>query len=102
MPDVLGTRAARLPPLPAGEPGAGEARLHGRHILGDGSVEPHSATEERLLAGLRPGAGGDLFGDAKSRLGEAYRRRARRIAARLSDRVRPGRTPRAVLSYAAL
>ena len=24
------------------------------HILGDGSIEPHSATEERLLAGLRP------------------------------------------------
>lgn len=69
------------------------------HILGDGPVEPHSATEERLLAGLRPGAGGgDLFGDRESRLAEAYRRRARRIAARLSDRVRPGRTPRAMSS----
>jgi len=68
------------------------------HILGDGSVEPHSATEERLLAGLRPGAGGDLFGDRESRLAEAYRRRARRMAARLSDRVRPGRTPRVMSS----
>jgi uncharacterized protein (DUF488 family) len=68
------------------------------HILGDGSIEPQSATEERLLAGLRLGAGGDLFGDRQSRLAEDYRRRARRIAARLSDRVRPGRTPRAVLS----
>ena len=68
------------------------------HILGDGAVEPHSAAEDRLLAGLRPGAGGDLFGDRESRLAEAYRRRARRIAARLSDRVRPGRTPRAVFS----
>ena len=68
------------------------------HILGDGSVEPHSATEERLLAGLRPGAGADLFGDRESRLAEAYRRRARKIAARLSDRVRPGRTPRAFMS----
>jgi uncharacterized protein (DUF488 family) len=68
------------------------------HILGDGSVESHAATEERLLAGLRPGAGGDLFGDRSSRLAEAYRRRARRIAARLSDRVRPGRTPRAMSS----
>ena len=66
------------------------------HILGDGSVEPHAATEERLLAGLRPVAGADLFGDRESRLAEAYRRRARRIAARLSDRVRPGRTPRAM------
>jgi uncharacterized protein (DUF488 family) len=27
------------------------------HILGDGSIEPHVATEDRLLAGLRPGAG---------------------------------------------
>ncbi len=68
------------------------------HILGDGAVEPHSATEERLLAGLRPGAGADLFGDRESRLAEAYRRRAHRIAARLSDRVRPGRTPRAMSS----
>jgi uncharacterized protein (DUF488 family) len=66
------------------------------HILGDGSIEPHSATEERLLAGLRPG--GDLFGDRDSRLAEAYRWRARRIAARLADRVRPGRTPRAFVS----
>jgi uncharacterized protein (DUF488 family) len=68
------------------------------HILGDGSLEPHSATEDRLLAGLRPGAGADLFGDRESRLAEAYRRRAHRIAARLSDRVRPGRTPRAMSS----
>lgn len=68
------------------------------HILGDGSVEPHVATEERLLAGLRPGAGGDLFGDRESQLAEAYRRRAHRIAARLSDRIRPGRTPKTVSS----
>jgi len=68
------------------------------HILGDSSIEPHSATEERLLAGLRPAGGGDLFGDRESRLAEAYRRRSRRIAARLSDRVRPGRVPRAMSS----
>jgi uncharacterized protein (DUF488 family) len=67
------------------------------HILGDGSIERHSATEERLLAGPRAGTG-DLFGDRESRLSEAYRRRARRIAARLSDRIRPGRTPRALSS----
>ena len=46
------------------------------HILGDGSIEPHAATEDRLLAGLRPGAGADLFGDRESRLADAYRRRA--------------------------
>ena len=66
------------------------------HILGGGSIEPHSATEERLLAGLRPA--GDLFADRESRLAEAYRRRAHRMAARLSDRVRPGRTPKAFMS----
>jgi uncharacterized protein (DUF488 family) len=62
------------------------------HILGDGSVEPHAATEERLMAGVR--SGDDLFSDRPARLADAYRKRARRIAARLSDRVRPGRTPR--------
>lgn len=66
------------------------------HILGSGSIEPHSATEERLLASQRPA--GDLFGDRESRLADAYRRRAHRIGARLSDRVRPGRTPRAFVS----
>lgn len=67
------------------------------HILGNGSIEPHSVTEERLLAWLRPDD--DLFGGtADSRLAEAYRKRARRIAARLSDRVRPGRTPRVLSS----
>jgi uncharacterized protein (DUF488 family) len=66
------------------------------HILGDGSIEPHSATEERLLAGPRPA--GDLFADRESLLADAYRRRAHRIAARLSDRVRPGRTPKAFMS----
>ena len=64
------------------------------HILGDGTVEPHSATEQRLIATLRLPAA-DLFADHSARLDEAYRRRAAKIAARLSDRVRPGRTPRA-------
>lgn len=62
------------------------------HILDNASVEPHAATEERLLATTR--STDDLFGDRPARLAEAYRKRARRIAARLSDRVRPGRTPR--------
>jgi len=66
------------------------------HILGDGSIEAHSTTEERLLAGLRPA--GDLFADRESRLAEAYRSRAHRIAARLSDRVRPGRMQKASMS----
>ena len=49
------------------------------HILGDGTIEPHSATEERLLAM----AGGDLFRDRAERLAAAYRRRAQAVAARL-------------------
>lgn len=65
------------------------------HILVDGTVEPHATTEDRLLA--LAGTGGDLFGDRPQRLDEAYRRRARKIAARLNDRVRPGRTPRAFM-----
>jgi hypothetical protein len=51
------------------------------HILADGTVEPHAATEERLLAwaGDHP----DLFGDRTARLDAAYRRRARAIAVRI-------------------
>jgi uncharacterized protein (DUF488 family) len=49
------------------------------HNLADGSVEPHTAIEERLLAGHD----GDLFeNDRTSRLAEAYRRRANRVAFR--------------------
>jgi uncharacterized protein (DUF488 family) len=49
------------------------------HILVDGTIEPHAATEERLLAGAgKP----DLFKDRAARLADAYRRRARAIAAR--------------------
>ncbi len=62
------------------------------HILGDGSVEPHAATEDRLLALTAEAP--DLFGGRPQRLADAYRRRARKIAARISDRVKPGRTPR--------
>jgi uncharacterized protein (DUF488 family) len=45
------------------------------HILADGTVEPHTATEERLLklSGKAP----DLFGEKRAqRLDAAYRRRA--------------------------
>jgi len=64
------------------------------HILGDGSVEPQAATEQRLLRGR--GENGDLFADRSDRLADAYRKHAGTVAARLSDRVRPGRVPRAL------
>ena len=49
------------------------------HILTDGTIEPHSASDERLLVM----AGGDLFRDRAERLAHAYRRRAQAVAARL-------------------
>ena len=51
------------------------------HILVDGTIEPHAATEERLLG--RAGAADDLFGGRAARLAQAYRARARKVAARL-------------------
>lgn len=51
------------------------------HICPDGTIEPHGATEERLLA--LAGGETDLFRDRPARLAEAYRRRARAVAARL-------------------
>jgi len=65
------------------------------HILGDGTVEPHTATEDRLLA--MTGNPIDLFQERAQRLADAYRQRASAIAARLTDRVRPGRMPRAFM-----
>jgi uncharacterized protein (DUF488 family) len=65
------------------------------HILGDGIIEAHTATEDRLLTHARASA--DLFHDRSARLNEAYRRRSRSVAARLADRVRPGRTPKAFM-----
>jgi uncharacterized protein (DUF488 family) len=51
------------------------------HILHDGTVEPHRATEQRLLAWS--GDGDDLFVTGQSeRLAAAYRRRARAVAYR--------------------
>jgi uncharacterized protein (DUF488 family) len=49
------------------------------HILIDGTIEPHAATEDRLLGGA--GGSSDLFGGRATRLAEAYRGRARRVAA---------------------
>jgi uncharacterized protein (DUF488 family) len=51
------------------------------HILHDGSIEPHQATEQRLLA--LSGSDTDLFITGHSeRLGAAYRRRALAVAYR--------------------
>jgi uncharacterized protein (DUF488 family) len=51
------------------------------HIRHDGAIEPHSATEERLLA--LAGGEVDLFRDRAERLAHAYRRRAHAVATRL-------------------
>jgi uncharacterized protein (DUF488 family) len=51
------------------------------HIRPDGSIEPHTATEERLLAVA--GGEADLFRGSADRLAHAYRRRAQAVAARL-------------------
>jgi uncharacterized protein (DUF488 family) len=51
------------------------------HILYDGSVEPHAATERRLLE--LAGDDGDLFATGQNeRIAAAYRRRARAVAFR--------------------
>jgi uncharacterized protein (DUF488 family) len=52
------------------------------HILADGTIEPHVATEERLLAIAAKDGGSDLFYDRSARLTDAYRRRARSVAAK--------------------
>jgi len=51
------------------------------HIRPDGSIESHSAAEERLLAFA--GSEADLFRERADRLAQAYRRRAQAVAARL-------------------
>jgi uncharacterized protein (DUF488 family) len=51
------------------------------HILADGTIEPHAATEARLLR--LTGDKADLFREPAGRLAEAYRRRAHAVAARL-------------------
>src|SRR5437764_4604041 len=53
------------------------------HILADGTIEPHAATEERLIA--LAGEGDDLFRDRAAGLAAAYRRRAGRAAYRRSQ-----------------
>ncbi len=67
--------------------GARELAARGKavgHILHDGAIEPHRATEQRLLAlSGEGGQDGDLFGTGlHERLAAAYRRRARAVACR--------------------
>lgn len=55
------------------------------HILHDGTIEPHAATEERLLALTQEGC--DLFAPGQSeRLTAAYRCRSRAVAYRQKPR----------------
>jgi uncharacterized protein (DUF488 family) len=49
------------------------------HILADGTIERHAATEDRLLG--RAGKSDDLFGGRAERLAQAYRHRAGKVAA---------------------
>jgi uncharacterized protein (DUF488 family) len=51
------------------------------HILADGSIEHHTATESRLLA--LTGNEADLFDGPAARLASAYRRRALAVAYRM-------------------
>jgi len=65
------------------------------HILFDGSVEPHEATEQRLLKLDPMGDGsGDLFVTGQvERLAAAYGRRAQAVAYRVKAMAK-GATPR--------
>ena len=59
------------------------------HIMGDGTIEPHTMTEKRLLKWAYKGQAhksADLFADDAARLADAYRRRNRAIAARMQRR----------------
>lgn len=49
------------------------------HVLADGTIVPHSIIEDRLVAAA---GSADLFADRRTRLAEAYRRRARAVAFR--------------------
>ena len=53
------------------------------HILHDGTIEPHTATEQRLMAWSDAATESDLFVTGQSeQLAAAYRRRARAVAYR--------------------
>jgi uncharacterized protein (DUF488 family) len=63
-----------------------EHGLRPGHIRADGNIEPHAVTEQRLLE--LAGGEADFFHDHASRLADAYRRRARAVAARARHRPR--------------
>jgi len=65
--------------LPADRARARGAPVALGHILADGTIEPHAATEARLLAAAGEE---DLLQDRVGRLAEAYRRRTRALLAR--------------------
>lgn len=50
-------------------------RVSVMHILGDGVMEEHTATESRMMAWAKI-AGPDMFDDRATRLADAYRKRA--------------------------
>jgi uncharacterized protein (DUF488 family) len=68
-----------------------ERGLRVGHILNDGAIEDHVATEDRLmqLAGEKE----DLFEDHATRLAAAYRRRTRAVAYRAKEPAWPRRAP---------
>jgi uncharacterized protein (DUF488 family) len=58
-----------------------ERRIDIGHVMSDGTVDPHAAIEDRLLAFAGSDAA-DLFAPRAERLAAAYRARARRFAFR--------------------
>jgi len=64
------------------------------HILHDGTIEPNTVTEQRLLA--RNGPEAHLFvAGQRERLAAAYRRRTRAVAYRAKPSSKPGSRARA-------
>jgi len=74
--------------------GLADSDLAVGHILHDGTIEPHTVTEQRLLAWNGPDA--DLFVTGqRERLATAYDRRTRAVAYRVGPSPKPGSPPRA-------
>ena len=51
-----------------------------KHILADGTLEPHEASMDRLLDGLKLPRHGDMFRSREDVIGDALSRQARRVA----------------------
>ena len=69
-----------------------EREVRVRHILADGTIQPHEVIEERLLA-VTGMSNDDLFAAPSERLSFAYRERSRRVA--FADREAEKREPAA-------